>query len=222
MIIYRKVSQPEPVVRYLADSINHHLENHQKVLWLVPGGSAMDVAVQASRDLADKNLDLLTITLTDERYGPIYHKDSNWFQLKIKGFNLQKAKLLAVLNGESLQITAQKYSQILNQQLKNADYSIALGGMGPDGHIFGIKPRSPAVDTKEDVVGYKWTDYERLTPTIKLLKKLDEVIIYAVGSEKHHQLDLLDQSIDPQTQPAQLLKQLNHVTIFNDYRGEQA
>jgi 6-phosphogluconolactonase/glucosamine-6-phosphate isomerase/deaminase len=182
----------------------------------------MDVAVQASRHLADKNLDLLTITLTDERYGPIYHKDSNWHQLKENGFNLPEAKMLPVINGESLSATANSYNQLLNEQLQAADYSIALAGMGPDGHIFGIKPHSPAVDTEMEVVGYKWSDYERLTPTVNLIKRLDEVIIYAVGPEKHAQFDLLNQSVDPQIQPAQLLKQLDRVTIFNDYIGEEA
>jgi 6-phosphogluconolactonase/glucosamine-6-phosphate isomerase/deaminase len=99
-------------------------------------------------------------------------------------------------------------------------YSIALAGMGPDGHIFGVKPHSPSVESQADVVAYKWDDYNRITPTINLIKRLDEVLVYAMGAEKHKQLDDLASDLSPQEQPAQFLKKLQKVTIFNDYIGE--
>ena len=37
--------------------------------------------------------------LTDERYGPVGHPDSNWSQLLQKGFDLPQAKLVPVLTG---------------------------------------------------------------------------------------------------------------------------
>jgi 6-phosphogluconolactonase/glucosamine-6-phosphate isomerase/deaminase len=220
-MIFRQISSNEQVDQYLYESLRNRLSRGQKILWLVAGGSAMQIAVETAEQLRDtKNLSNLCITLTDERYGPVGHKDSNWRQLAAKGLVLEGAQLQPVLSGKDLETTAKKYSDFLNGQLKYCDYSIALAGLGADGHIFGIKPGSPAISAGDDVIGYKWNDYNRVTPTASLLAKLDEIFIYAVGEEKWPQLDKLktDQSVNEQ--PAQILKQLKKVTIFSDYKGE--
>lgn len=212
-------SDPSAATEYLARIINSKLEMGQNVLWLVAGGSAIKIAALASKKLR-KPLKNLTVTLTDERYGPVGHKDSNWQQLLEAGFRLDGASLQPVLRGKSLSQTVKEYSTVLRTGLKAADYSLALAGMGPDGHIFGIKPGSPAVVGGEDVLGYQWDDYIRITPTIKLIKQLDEVAVYAVGREKWPQLKLLKEDISADKQPAQLLKQLKKVIIFTDYKGD--
>jgi len=52
------------------------------VLWLVPGGSNIPIAVEAMdmirKEMSGLSLKYLTITLSDERYGSVGHKDSNW------------------------------------------------------------------------------------------------------------------------------------------------
>lgn len=221
MIKYEKINGPQKVADYIYDLLSDHLGRKEKVLWLIPGGSAISIAIDvAGRIRHDPNLNLLCISLTDERYGAPGHDDSNWQQLKDKGFQLPGAQFMPVLNGKDFETTAVNYASSLNMAVESADYSLALAGMGPDGHIFGIKPKSPAIDTSKDAVAYDWDDYKRLTLTINFIKKLDEVIIYAAGNEKHRQFDLLEQDIDPAQQPAQLLKQLQRVTIFNDYKGD--
>jgi 6-phosphogluconolactonase/glucosamine-6-phosphate isomerase/deaminase len=215
-----KTDSPIKVSDYLVKSITAHLNRGDKVLWLVAGGSAIDIAVQTAKELKDNpNISGLAVSLTDERYGESDHPGSNWQQLIDKGFQLPGARLLPVLNGENFEATAKRYSDFLNTELDTADFSIALAGMGADGHVFGIKPHSPAVDSSYDVVAYDWDDYRRLTPTCKLIKRLDEVIVYAAGAEKHHQFDDLEKNLATQNQPAQLLKSLHNVTIFNDYVG---
>lgn len=214
-----KETSNDKIVGFLAGLINNQLAKGQKVLWLVPGGSAMKVAAEVVKQLPPP-LQRLTISLTDERYGPLGHSDSNWRQLTELGFAASGATTQPVLSGKNLAETAKDYSATLMADLKTADYSLALAGMGPDGHIFGIKPGSPSVAGNKEVVGYEWNDYARITPTIKLIKQLDEVIIYAMGSEKWPQLDALDKELDVNKQPAQLLKQLPRVIIINDYKGE--
>lgn len=222
MLELKKINDKATVADYLAETISRTLKNGQRVLWLVAGGSAMNVAVEAAQKMtAADNLENLSISLTDERYGDVGHADSNWRQLEEKGFNLPGARMLPVLDGKDIDETASHYSNLLNSALDASDYSLALAGMGPDGHIFGIKPHSPSVDSHDDVAAYNWDDFSRLTPTLRLLKRLDEVVIYAVGKEKHPQLDMLNKDIPAQDQPAQQLKQLKKVIIFNDYKGEQ-
>lgn len=204
---------------YLSGEIKAALAAGKKVVWLTAGGSSVAIAVEVANEIRENpHLANLTVSLTDERYGRPGHKDSNWQQLEDKGFALDGAKLLPVLSGDSLEVTAQKYADTVSRAIENADYSVALAGLGPDGHILGIKPVSPAVNTKDLAVGYKWDDYERVTLTFEILKRLDEVIVYAIGREKWPQFDMLAKEVSTEKQPAQLLKKLKKVTIFNDYK----
>lgn len=203
---------------YLAGRLNRCLEAGERVLWLVPGGSAIKVATEASK-LLKPPLTRLTATLTDERFGLVGHADSNWRQLSEAGFKLPGAKMLPVLRGLPLQETADKYARELEESFGNADYAIALAGMGADGHILGIKPGSPAINSKELAVGYEWEDFTRLSATPKAMVGLDEIVVYAVGQEKHPQLDKLSSSLPLAEHAAQALKLIPKVTIFNDYKG---
>lgn len=222
MIGYKRIDSPRKVADYISGILHERLARKEKVLWLLPGGSAADIAVDAANQISrHPNLGLLNVSLTDERYGVPGHADSNWKLLIDKGLNLPDARIFPVLNGKDFKTTAENYAGSLNEILESCDYSLALGGMGPDGHIFGIKPHSPAVDTTKDVLAYVWDDYKRLTLTMNFIRKLDEVVIYAVGDEKQPQFDLLEREISPEKQPAQLLKQLPRVTIFNDYKGDR-
>lgn len=221
-MVFKKIASPKPAATYIYKAVGRRLSAGQSVLWLVAGGSAMDAAVSAARRLA-KTADLskLTVTLTDERWGAPGHADSNWRQLGEKGFKLPGAQLAPVLKGQNLTETAADFGRFLTGALGQADFSLALAGMGPDGHIFGILPGSPAVQSDQPVIGYQWHDYARLTPTPGLLHQLDEVVIYAAGEAKWPQIAKLKEDLSPNDQPAQLLKSLPKVTFFNDYEGEK-
>ena len=220
MIVWKQTKTVKKAELYLINHIKTHLDKGEKVLWLVPGGSAADLAVKAASQIDKAASSRLFITLTDERYGPPGHKDSNWQQLMDKGFGVDGATLAPVLDGTSLHRNAMSYSNMLIKLIGETDFSIAFAGMGADGHIFGIKPRSPSVNSGDFVDGYEWEDYDRLTPTFKFLRKLDEIIIYAAGKEKWPQFQRLDKAVEPEIQPAQFLKRLKKVIILNDYKGD--
>src|SRR6266550_2726864 len=129
-LLFKKVGSLQPITDYIFEVIDSRLSVGRKVLWLVAGGSSMDIAVEVARRLSRKdNLSLLSISLTDERYGPVGHPDSNWQQLVDKGFSLPAAKLHPVLNGADIKQTAAQYSEMLNTELSSSDYSIALAGL---------------------------------------------------------------------------------------------
>jgi 6-phosphogluconolactonase len=222
---FYKLSSSGPVVEYLVTTIQNHLKKDQKVLWMVTGGSAIKVAAKASHKLGNSNLRNLYVTLTDERYVPASHEDANWKQLQDAGFNLPEAQLRPVLSNQSIEQTTQHYANILQEVLSEADYKIGLFGMGPDGHIAALFPHFPQVD-EEELYATALTNSpkpppKRLMMTPRSIKELDEAVIFACGAEKKEALDNLGKKLKPSEQPAQILKTLPRLTIYNDQIGEK-
>lgn len=221
MLKFYKIGQPESVINYIVSRIETTLDADKKTLWLLSGGSFIALEVEVARRLKNNpKLFNLSVSLVDERWGAPGHAASNWQQLQAAGFNIDGAKLIPVLKNLSFKETEGEFRKALENELSNADYLIALVGMGADGHILGVKPKSPAVDSSKLVIAYEWPDYKRITTTAELLKKADEVIVYAMGVEKRDQLKRLRKNLAVAEQPAQMLKLASDVVIFSDQLGE--
>lgn len=219
---FRQVMSAGSVAAHLAEVIGEKLRGGKRVLWLVSGGSAIAVAAEASKQLQGVPLENLTVTLTDERYGDVGHPDSNWSQLQTAGFDLPDANLLPVLHGDGMQATVQKFATALEQTLAEVDFRIGLFGIGVDGHTAGILPHSVAVAETNLASGYDGGNFLRITMTPPAIARLDEAIAYAVGEAKWPVLDQLESGIPADDQPAQFLKQVPTVTIYNDHKGDAA
>jgi len=217
-ITIKTTSNPKATAEFIAGRILSYLENDKNVLWLVPGGSAITVAVETAKIIAEYPHVNLTVTLTDERYGAVGHKDSNWQQLKERGFSLPQARLLQVLEGKDLIVTTEKFNTIIDEELEKADYRIGLFGIGADGHTAGILPASSAAESKEWVSSYQAPQFERITVTSKTIEKLDEAVVWAQGKEKWYVIADLNRDIDVKKQPAQILKKVPTLTIFTDFK----
>jgi 6-phosphogluconolactonase/glucosamine-6-phosphate isomerase/deaminase len=220
MFVFKKVSSAEPAIAYLVDTLKAHLSKGEKVLWLLPGGSAIAAAVEVARRLQGTELANLTVGLTDERYGEPGHADSNWQQLLAAGLELPGARLLPVLRGLNAQETAAVWQAVLTDALKTTDYRLGFLGMGPDGHTAGILPHSPATQTREFVAVYEGGPYQRITATAPALTCLDEAVVLATGEAKRQAFENLQTVKSLQEQPAQLLKHIPNSIIFNDLTGE--
>jgi 6-phosphogluconolactonase/glucosamine-6-phosphate isomerase/deaminase len=184
------------------------------------GGSAIAVAVDTAKHIKIQPGSQLVVSLIDERYGVVGHDDSNWKQLMDSGFSLPGATLVPVLSGESFDATVANFADSLKNELSDADYSLVLLGIGPDGHTSGILPHSPAVEAKGLTFGYEWEQYMRITTTQHAIALLDEIVVYALGKNKWPVIDNLAKDLPVAEQPAQLLKPLRKVTVFNDREGE--
>jgi 6-phosphogluconolactonase len=223
---FAKISNSEPVINYLDKTLQEQLKLNEKVTWLVTGGSAITVAAEVSNKLRGKNLDNLYVTLTDERFVDQDDANSNWIQLKEAGFELQSAHLYPVLNGQDISHTSSHFSEILHELLDSPGYKIGLFGMGPDGHIAALFPNHPIVNEGQDYTS--WLEDspkpppKRITMTTAAIKKLDEAILFVLGEEKKPLLEKLRDSVQFIEQPAQILKSLPKLTIFNDQIGEEA
>jgi 6-phosphogluconolactonase/glucosamine-6-phosphate isomerase/deaminase len=221
MLRFIKVESPEPVVSYLAEALAKHLDAGERVVWLVSGGSAIKVAVEVAHRLRSESLENLSVTLADERPGPVGHADSNMHQLELAGFSLPGAHLVPVLTGASTAADTAAFARFLKTQLKRNQYRIGLFGIGPDGHTAGIPARDAASST-ELAASYEARDFRRISMTPAAISRLDEVVAYAMGDNKQLALARLAADLQITEQSAQAVKQAKKVTIFNDYKGESA
>ena len=212
-----KIADSHPVIDYLTKQITTALTAGKQVLWLVPGGSAISVAASVSKNLAGQDLQNLHVSLTDERYGPPGHADCNWLQLEQVGFSLPGANLYPVVIGEDRDVTTKKYAEHLEQLFNKADYALGFFGIGPDGHTAGILPGSPAVHAKELAKDYD-ANFQRITMTPPAIARLHEAVAFTNGEAKWPILDQLETARSLDNQPAQALKLVPTVTIFNDYQ----
>lgn len=203
----------------LSNKLTHELQTGKKVLWLVSGGSNIKSTVTILKGMPEDLTENLSIMLIDERYGAPGHSDSNWQQLRQAGFSAKKAHLLPVLLSNSdLERTAMHYANMTAQAFAENDVSIAQIGMGPDGHIAGILPHCPASKMNQQIaIGYESTPHDRLTLTFSAMEMMDAIYLFAYGEAKREALlKLRDQGLPTEEQPAQFLKQLPEVYLYND------
>jgi len=212
----------EQAANYIADTLTKHLLLGERVLWLLSGGSSIPIAVEASIRLLDHDLSNLYVSLTDERYGPIGHKDENWQQLLSDGLSLPGATLYRPLINQDIKTTTIEFNNWLEVQLDKADFKLGIFGLGADGHTAGIKPHSQAVATTELSASLVGEDFERVTISFNTIKMLDEAVIQASGADKRDIVhDLLYGNFPLDDQPAQILKTIPNTTIYTNNQKEQ-
>jgi 6-phosphogluconolactonase/glucosamine-6-phosphate isomerase/deaminase len=203
----------------LADRLTDELTAGKKVLWLVSGGSNIPLSVEVMNRIPVDLTNALTIFLTDERYGEVGHADSNSKQLDDAGIDHKNARVTYVLSkGMSLIETCDQYSLAISAAFEVADIVIGQFGMGPDGHILGILPGTPAVDSEKLVVGYETEQFTRITLSAKAVQdNVDAAYVFAFGDNKKDQLlTLTSKDLPVDEQPAQLLKSLPEAYVYND------
>jgi 6-phosphogluconolactonase len=222
---FYKFSTEDHVAAIMANEISNRLSKGKKVLWLIAGGSVIKVADLASKKLHGAKLENLTVTLTDERYVPVGDSDSNWQQLMDSGFKLQGANELQVLNNDGIELITKEFDSNLRRLLTQADYKIALFGMGADGHIAALFPNSAELNENNKYAvkldNSPKPPKERITMTFAAIKHLDEAILFTKGPDKLPVLEKLRQNLNINEQPAQFLKKLSKLTIFNDQIGDK-
>ena len=225
-IVHMRFSKDTAGVAIDAISVNigTELEHSMGVLWLVSGGSAIlpqcEVMSRLRSKLSEEALEKLTILPVDERYGAYDHKLSNSAQMRRAGFEPGAATWHDVLDQRfPMTETVERYTELAEAAFAEARTVIATLGMGSDAHTAGLLPASPAVtDTISTVVGYSWTDYERMTLGSRMLRQIDLADVLAYGESKRTALERLQQNGEPfGSMPAKLLYELPEVTVYNDF-----
>lgn len=218
------ISNEQPLVisaSYIAKTISEHLKNNERVLWLLTGGSGIPIAIEASKQLKGVDLSNLYVSMTDERYGEPGHPEENWQQLLDGGLSLPGANLYRPLIGKDIDETTKEFQTWIVDQLVQVDYTLAIFGLGTDGHTCGIKPNSPAVKSSELVTNFAGDDFQRITITFPVIKRVHDAVIQASGIDKKEIIsDLITKEIPLEKQPAQILKTLPKATLYTDIKKE--
>lgn len=210
-----KLKSVEAASEALAKTLKTYLDCDQQVLWLLSGGSAIKIAVEALARLSSANLKRLTIAQIDERFGTVGHEDSNWQALINAGLDSSQVDCIPILTGITIDQTVENYTHELQQAIAQANFKIGLFGIGLDGHTAGILPHSPAGSSPELVAHFQWSDFYRITITPQAIRQLDQAIAYVEGQGKQPVVARLKQDLDPRDQPAQFLKQAKQLIVYN-------
>ena len=195
----------------------------KKVVWLVSGGSNIDISVAIMANIPGPLQSLLTVMFIDERYGPVGHADSNFEQLIRRGFEPEAATLIPLLQaGLSLEATALAYGEVLQLELTESNVVIAQLGIGGDGHTAGILPQSQAAKDGTDLVtSYNTDQFDRITLTFTGLRSVTAAYVLAYGGSKKDALLRLQQTeVALAEQPAQIYRQIPESYIYNDQIGD--
>jgi 6-phosphogluconolactonase/glucosamine-6-phosphate isomerase/deaminase len=197
------------------------LSEGKKTLWLICGGSNITTAVNVMNAIRESvpigSLENLTVSQSDERYGPVGHADSNWEQLEGAGFKFDNIAVIPILRGLPLAETVSLFGTEIMQAFQEAEVCIALLGIGPDGHIAGMLPHSEAVHDHDPVSGYVEKKFTRVTLTPPMLLRISAAFVFAFGEPKAQAMhNLRDTELSLEEEPAQILKKLPEAYVYSD------
>lgn len=207
--------------RILADKIGGYLAQDKKVLWLLSGGSNIPISAEAfkiiKKKFPSKLASNLAVTLTDERYGPVGHQNSNWQQLIDGGFSMNEVRTIPVLYDLPLQETLKKFKQNYRGFSDWADVIVGQFGIGDDGHIAGVLPETVGVTDTEIACAYDGGKFTRISLTLPTLKKITVAYAFVFGDSKKATITALKESDLPLGEmPAQILKQIQEAYLYTD------
>lgn len=214
------VNQTTGLAEALASTLNAALAAHERVIWLIPGGSNVPISVAASRLIEPGLTDKLVLMQTDERYVDYSSSDCNWRQLLEAGLRTAAIGVYPILSTEQRSLTqvVADYQQIVEREFAAADCIVGQFGVGADGHIAGIKPHSPASTSDQLVADYQAEDFTRVTLTFPALLQLAVARTFAHGAAKRPVLERLagEPTVSLADLPMGILREIVDSIIYND------
>lgn len=207
-------------VERMAQKISDELLAGKKVLWLICGGSNIPFAKNAMdmiREKAGEKVGNLTVGQTDERYGEVGHKDSNWQQMIEAGFDFSEVTTRPILHGGSGEETVERYAQMLAEDFASNDCVVAQFGIGADGHVAGMLPHTGGLDEEKLAFGYDSAPFVRITMTPPAFAHVECAYAFAFGESKRDAVhNLQTKELPVSEEPCQLLKTIPESYFYSD------
>ncbi len=223
---------------YISDLLSQYYDT--PVLLLLAGGSSVDVLKHINPEYLT---DLLTVTVTDERYSEELD-ENNFAILQSESFynDLIQADSFCINTQVFQPETFEQFRARFEKNIKDwkADFPkgkiIALYGMGSDGHIAGIIPG--VLDDQEFAIEYNSSNRLvgkmdatgknkfpfRISTTFSFMKEwVDHTAMYVTGEEKKEALEkVLDSEKGDSsayiTLPASVIVDMKDVVVFTDIK----
>lgn len=213
------IHQDTPDPSELLAALGSALATHERVLWLISGGSNIALSVAVMNELDEGVTERLVIMQTDERYVAPDSSDCNWRQLVDAGFDPKQATTYPVIEraDEARDAVVARFGARLAAEFDAADIVIGQFGIGGDGHTAGVKPHSVGIASQELACGYTAADFERVSMTLAAICHMNQAFIYAFGDDKYEALQaLIARHASRDDQPAAIFWDLTAASLFSD------
>ena len=189
MIQVVKVKNREEGNRKAHDILKKLVDN--KTLLALSGGTSPDY-----QKMIVEPTDILpgAVCIVDERCGPDYYEDSNYYLLKTSGvlYFLRKNKIPFSPDAYERNPSAMAcdYEEEIDELFKKYHKKVGVMGVGSNLHTAGIFPNSSATSNVDLVVMDEVDDKfpDRVTLTLKALGEFTNFVILAFGKEKKEAL----------------------------------
>lgn len=202
---------------YLAYRLLQELSNHQTAIFLSGGATPKKLyekIAQGPYDSADFAAG--AVALIDERYTTVFENTNEYLLQKTKLITYLSTKNISfynILKNKDIDETVRDYDETVRYILHNFRKSVAIMGIGKDGHIAGIAPKRIDFENplfkKEDRNAYvssfndeKGPFQKRVTMTFLSLSFIDFFIVLAVGKEKREAMTKLFETGSEEEIPA--------------------
>lgn len=200
--------------KQLTKDIFYNSIDQKTLLFLSGGRSPKTLYNELGRE---KALHPGSVALVDERYGKPLWEDSNERMLQESGFRSYFSSYGVPFTGVlqeklSLEETADMYDQKIRGLLQQFPGSVALLGIGLDGHIAGIPAGREKLEEREKTQlvtyypNFPGPQKERVSLTFLGLSMIDLLIVLVEGEDKKDALDMLFSEGSEEEVPARFLK----------------
>ena len=174
----------------MAELLAHRLDHQSKASIIVSGGtSPRDCMAELAR--APLDWQRVQVTLSDERWVPPDHEDSNE-KLVRETLLVDQASSAQLLPVYADDVTPEERCDVLQDPLPVLPFSCSLIGMGTDGHFASLFPDAEQLELGLDVecgrlyipVTTAASPHARISMTLAGISRSDEILLLFFGEEK--------------------------------------
>ena len=194
-----RLEASEAAAKRIAELLRHRLDNQAKASIVVSGGTTPGQCLAA---LAKTPLDWqrVQIALSDERWVPADHEDSNE-KLVRETLLVDEAATAQVLPVHAAGVSPEERCEALQNPLPTLPFSCSLIGMGTDGHFASLFPDAEQLELGMDVesgrlyipVTTQASPHPRVSMTLAGISRSDEIALLFFGEEK---LDVYKKAVE--------------------------
>ena len=174
----------------IAELLKYRLKHQDHASFVISGGSS---PLECFRALSETPLDWdrVDILLSDERWVPPDHADSNE-KLAREALLVDKASEAELQPVYAAGVSAEQRCDDLQHPLPVLPFSCALIGMGTDGHFASLFPDADNLESGLDVesarlyipVATAASPHPRVSMTLAGISRSDEIVLLFFGEEK--------------------------------------